>query len=177
MRSIGRLPLALLIALSLVMTLSAVAGGAARERTVQILDNCDPASFNAALGDGACVRDGGGVTFDRLVEQLLAKGRVESWRFSPEQLRLAAGGSITAINRGGEFHTFTEVAEFGGGCVPELNALLGLDPVPECANAGMLFGTTGVVPGGSVETGPLAAGTHRFMCIIHPWQRTTVEVN
>ena len=173
----GKLPLALITALSLVLLVAAVAGGAARERTVQILDNCDPASFNAALGDGSCVRDGGGVTFDRFVEQLLRKGRVDSWRFSPERLQLVAGGSIMAINRGGEFHTFTEVAAFGGGCVAEINALLGLDPVPECANAGMLFGTTGVAPGSSLQAGPLATGTHRFQCIIHPWQRTTVEAD
>jgi len=162
--------------LALVLALSTVASGASNSRTVQILDNCDPASFNAALGPGACVREGG-LTFDKLIGHLLRKGEVSSWRFAPEQLKLNAGGTVTAINRGGEFHTFTEVAQFGGGCVDELNALLGLSPVPECAGAPGIFFTTGVAPGGSLQTEPLAAGTHRFQCLIHPWQRTTVSAN
>jgi hypothetical protein len=67
------------------------------------------------------------------------------------------------------------VAAFGGGCVPELNDLLGLDAVLECADAD-IFATTGVPPGASLTTEPLAAGVHRFMCLIHPWQRTTARV-
>ena len=86
---------------------------------------------------------------------------------------LAAGGSVTAINRGGEFHTFTQVAAFGGGCVPPINDALGLTAVPECADPS-LFGTTGVIPGGCLEVGPIASGAHRFQCLIHPWQRATV---
>ena len=114
------------------------------------------------------------LTFDRFISQLLSKGEVSSWRFAPERLKLSAGGRIAAVNRGGEFHTFTEVAAFGGGCVPEINALLGLTPVPECADPS-IFATTGVPPGATITTPPLAAGTHRFMCVIHPWQRTTAE--
>jgi len=162
--------------LSLLIALASVVAAAPGSRTVQILDNCDPASFNAVLGPGACVRDGGGMTFDRLIEQLLRKGDVASWRFAPEQLKLAAGGTIKAINRGGEFHTFTEVAQFGGGCVPELNELLGLTPVPECAQAPGIFGATGVAQGASIQAGPLAEGTRYFMCLIHPWHQTTVNV-
>jgi len=163
-------------AMALVLAFAAVASGSSSTRTVQILDNCDPASFNAVLGPGSCVRDGG-LTFDTLISHLLRKGNVASWRFAPEQLKLAAGGTVTAINRGGEFHTFAEVAQFGGGCVDELNDLLGLSPVPECAGAPGIFFTTGVAPGGSLQTEPLDAGTHRFQCLIHPWQRTTVTAN
>jgi predicted Zn-dependent peptidase len=32
-----------------------------------------------------------------------------------------------------------------------------------------------VPAGGSLETGALDSGTHRFQCLIHPWQRTTAE--
>ena len=53
--------------------------------------------------------------------------------FAPGQLSLDAGGTLAARNRGGEVHTFTEVATFGGGCIEALNDLLGLTPVPECA--------------------------------------------
>ena len=95
-------------------------------------------------------------------------------RFSPGQLKLDTGGTITARNRGGEFHTFSEVAAFGGGCVPEINELLGLEPVAECSIPD-IFPTTGVPPGASLTTEPLEAGAHRFMCLIHPWQRTTAR--
>ena len=55
------------------------------------------------------------------------------------------------------------------------DAVLGLTPVPECAIPG-LFIATEIAPDGTLVSGPLAAGTHRFMCLIHPWMRTTVEV-
>jgi plastocyanin len=171
----GPLGLAVATAATLATLIVASASWAdASNRNVQILDACDPETFNAALGEGTCVRKGGGVTIDRFVDQLIAKGEAPAWRFSPEHLKLNAGGTVTAANRGGEFHTFTEVAAFGGGCVPDINELLGLEAVPECSIPD-IFPTTGVPPGASVTTQALAAGQHRFMCLIHPWQRTTVE--
>jgi hypothetical protein len=160
---------------AIALGLAAVAFAQADHRGVQILDNCEPASFNAAIGPGRCVRTGGGLAFPRFIDQVSSKGGASSWRFAPERLKLGAGGTITATNRGGEFHTFTEVASFGGGCVASLNALLGLTPVAECSPPGIL-GTTGVPPGTSATRGPLAAGIHRFQCLIHPWQRETVVV-
>jgi hypothetical protein len=156
------------------LMVAATAWAGASHRNVQILDDCDAETFNAVLGEGACIKDGG-VTFDEFIEQLITTGEAPAWRFAPEHLKLNAGGTVTASNRGGEFHTFSEVAAFGGGCVPELNELLGLQPVPECATPD-IFQTPGVPPGGSRSTGPLAEGTRRFQCLIHPWQRTTVQV-
>lgn len=158
----------------LALAFSASTIGAPNHRTVQILDNCDPVSFNAFLGPGACVR-GGGMSVDTFISKL-SKGGAQSWRFSPEKLKVAEGGTITAVNRGGEFHTFTQVAEFGGGCIAELNGAVGADPVPECAAAPFIFFTTGVGSGDTRTVGPLATGTWKFMCLIHPWQRTTVTV-
>jgi len=109
-----------------------------------------------------------------LIERLAAHQAPASWRFAPSLVRLPAGGSVDAVNRGGEFHTFTEVAAFGGGCVGEINALLGLTPVAECQDPSV-FGTTGAAPGQSVSTGSLPAGTHLFECLIHPWMRATVR--
>jgi plastocyanin len=159
------------------LLMAAVAWGGAESRNVQMLDDCEPVSFNAALMDPeACVKDGG-TTFGEFIDQLLTQGRAPAWRFSPAQLRLNAGGTITAINRGGEFHTFTEVAAFGGGCIEALNDLLGLEPVPECAGFPGIFGTTGAPPGGEVRTVQLGPGFHRFDCLIHPWMRTTVTAS
>jgi plastocyanin len=155
---------------------AAVAWAAPDQRQVLMLDACDGPSFNAAVGDGTCTRPGG-VTFDTFIGQLLRHGTAPAWRFAPEQATLAAGGTISAPNKGGELHTFTEVEEFGGGCIEELNQLLGLTPVAECAGfPGILF-TTGAVPGGTVTTEALDSGTHLFLCLIHPWMRSTVTVS
>ena len=168
-----RLVSSLAASLVLVLTFASSAFAGPSQRNVQIIDDCDAATFNAALGPGSCVKDGD-VTFEEFVNSLVSGSPHAAWRMSPGMVRLDAGGTVTANNRGGEFHTFTEVAQFGGGCVQEINDLMGLEAVPECANAGFLFGTTGVAPGGSLTTAPVSEGTHRFMCIIHPSQRTTV---
>jgi plastocyanin len=103
------------------------------------------------------------------------EGQAPAWRFAPGQLGLAPGGTLLATNRGGEDHTFTEVAAFGGGCVAVLNGILGLSPVPECSVPG-LFDSTLVEEGRTLEVNGLAPGAHRFECLIHPWMRTTVTV-
>ena len=170
----GRTLLALAAGFVVAALAAATASATASTRTIQVLDDCEPISFNAAIGPDTCVKDGT-VTFDEFIGQLVSMGRAPAWRFAPDHANLAAGGSLVAQNRGGEFHTLTEVAAFGGGCVPALNALLGLTPVPECMTPGIFF-TTGIPAGATLVTGPLSAGTHRFLCLIHPWMRTTVEV-
>lgn len=158
------------------LALATTAYGSASTRQVQVLDDCDEASFNAVLGEGACVKDGD-VTFSELIDQLLTQGRAPAWRNAPEHLGLNAGGSLAATNRGGEFHTFTPVAAFGGGCVEELNDLLGLSPVPECGDPFFVFVVTGIGPGETYHSDPLDSGVHRFECLIHPWMQTTVTVD
>ena len=171
-RRLGTLGITGLLALALAVGSSAVSSS----RQVVIRDNCDPTTFNAVVGPGTCVREGG-TTFSRFVDQLVGQGRAPAWRFAPEHLSLAAGGTLDAPNNGGEDHTFTEVANFGGGCIGFLNGLLGLSPVPECAGfPGGAFGATLVPAGATLTTGPLAPGVHRFECLIHPWMRTTVAV-
>ena len=155
-----------------------IARGTSTVRNVQILDACDPATFDAATHNpGQCTRPGGGVKFSDFIAQLQAQGRAPAWRFSPAQLGLSAGGTLRATNHGGEDHTFTEVKAFGGGCVAVLNQILGLTPVPECAGfPGGLFGQTLVEQGATFEVTGLAPGVHLFECLIHPWMRTTVTV-
>ncbi len=171
-----RLATAAGIAALLALMPAAGASAASTSRQVQALDDCEPTSFNAAIGPGTCIRDGG-TTFSEFVAQLLAQGRAPAWRFAPGQLSLDAGGTLQARNRGGEVHTFTEVANFGGGCIEALNSLLGLTPVPECAGfPGGAFAATAIPPGGTLTTSPLAPGIHRFACLIHPWMQTTVTV-
>jgi plastocyanin len=164
------------LAALLLLVPAAGASAASATRQVQVLDDCDPATFNAAIGPGTCIKDGT-TTFPEFIAQLLAQGRAPAWRFAPEQLSLDAGGTLQAHNRGGEEHTFTEVANFGGGCIQALNDLLGLTPVPECAGfPGGAFAATAVAPGGTATTSPLTPGIHRYECLIHPWMRTTATV-
>jgi plastocyanin len=174
-RRFGTLGIATLLALMLTVVLATNSSATSSSRQVQVRDDCEPVSFNAAVGPGTCVKDGT-TTFQEFVALLAAHTPPAAWRFAPDQLSLAAGGTLEAQNRGGEFHTFTEVANFGGGCIGFLNALLGLTPVPECGTPGILF-ATGLPAGGTLTTGSLPPGLHRFECLIHPWMRTSVTVS
>ncbi len=142
---------------------------------VEMTDTCEPASFNAAVGPGTCVGNGT-TTFSQFITQLVTTGDAPDWRNKPLNLGVRAGRGLLVTNTGGEFHTYTEVARFGGGCVAVLNQLLGLTPVPECDDP-EIFDTTGAPPGGTVELpGMVRPGPHFFMCLIHPWMRATVNV-
>src|SRR5437868_14119636 len=92
--------------------------------TLSVQDQCDPASFNAALGAGACTKQGI-VTFSQFNAELNSTHRVAAWQFLPTNLAIRIGQSIAAKNDGGEMHTFTEVATFGGGIMPSLNQASG----------------------------------------------------
>lgn len=95
-----------------------------------------------------------------------------SWRNEPSHLTVPAGKSIRVTNHGGRGHTFTEVAQFGGGFVPPLN--IGLTPAPECVNPANP--PIPLAPGATVELAAGAPGLHKFECCIHPWMRATVRV-
>ena len=141
---------------------------------VSIQDECDPASFNAALGAGACSRQGN-MTLAQFNTELNATRQVAAWRFLPNNLTVRIGQRLTETNNGGEVHTFTEVAQFGGGIVPALNQASGnVTVAPECqqvtASDMIAAGTTHT---GDVET---AAKTELYQCCIHPWMRATVTI-
>lgn len=167
------LALAAMAALSLT-THAAVQG----DKKIRLLDDCEPVSFNAVLGDGACIGNGH-TTFDEFIAELEATQDVHTWRNQPSNMLLNVGRPTLIENVGGEVHTFTPVAEFGGGFVNELNGISGNPvPAPECLN----FATMVFIPAGGTEEGPTAGssdlpvGTHRFQCCIHPWMRTVIEV-
>ena len=162
------------IAVGIVTLGIGLAGRAPAVRTVDMLDRCDPASFNAAFGPGTCVFDHPGVTVDTFLNVLERAHTMGAWHFAPTQLHLKAGQAFQAQNSGGEFHTFTEVDEFGGGFIADLNELTGdTEPAPECLNiAGLEF----IAPGDTSDPEIEPAGTHKYMCCIHPWMRTTVTV-
>ena len=140
-------------------------------KRIDILDDCQPETFNRALGPGSCTRNGT-LRFSRFIELLTKNGFVESWRFSPTLVEGRVGATLLATNRGGEVHTFTEVEEFGGGIVPLLNQLSGNTTVaPECL---ALEPDDFIPPGGSDSDDEVEVGTEKYQCCIHPWMRVTV---
>ena len=148
------------------------AGQAGRSISVNMLDACDQATFDAAVGPGTCVRNGG-VKFSQFIDLLTRHQTAEGWRFAPATIHARVGQTIVATNLGGEAHSFTEVAAFGGGIVPLLNQLTGSGGVvPECKSPTDIVG-----PGGSDSETLSEPGTHKFQCCIHPWMRATVEVD
>jgi plastocyanin len=149
---------------------------------VNMKDDCDAATFNAVIGPGTCVGNGK-TTFQDFVAQLQANGVIanrsaKGWKFAPGQMEIEAGQPFTVVNKGGETHSFSPVANYGGGCVAVLNGLLGgLTPVPECGAAGNQIPPATIVPAGhTLNVAGLSPGIHRFECLIHPWMRTTVVV-
>ena len=141
------------------------------QRLVKMMDACDPTSFNAAIGAGTCVRNGG-VKFAKFLQLLGKHQKVGAWHFAPAVLNVRVGQELLAVNRGGEEHTFTEVEEFGGGIVPDLNALAGTpEQAPECL---ALAAGDFVPPGGSTTDDVEEEGTELYQCCIHPWMRAVV---
>ena len=160
------------------LSLTAGAGAVQGDKKVRLLDDCEPTTFNAVLGDGACVGNGH-TTFDEFIGELAATQDAHKWRNQPSQMHLNVGRPTLIENRGGEVHTFTPVAAFGGGFVNQLNGISGNPvPAPECLNLGAL---TFIPPGATVDgptagRGEMPIGLSRFQCCIHPWMRTVVEV-
>jgi hypothetical protein len=143
--------------------------------TVRMQDQCDSASFNAAIGAGTCTA-AGSVTIAAFNAELGATQRVASWQFVPTGITLRVGQAIDASNYGGEEHTFTEVESFGGGIVPALNIASGnVSMAPEC---GRIATVDHVRPGSMFRTDPArTVGTEHYQCCIHPWMRVTATVN
>lgn len=137
-------------------------------------DQCDPTSFNAALGSGTCVKQGT-VTLTAFNNELSSTHQVAAWQFVPSNLNIRVGQAITVTNTGGEKHTFTQVANFGGGIVPQLNTASG-NPTeaPECA---ALTANAMIASGATFRTGAaMDDGVEHYQCCIHPWMRATVTV-
>ena len=137
---------------------------------VAMRDDCDPRDPGWAP-TGGCLRRRGNVDlaeFNAALSSPLSLSVIghQAWRMDPTYRVLQAGSTLLVSNEGGRTHTFTEVAQFGGGRVPPLNK--GLTPAPECS------GATNIPAGGTAQVTGLAVGNHKFQCCIHPWMRTTV---
>jgi plastocyanin len=145
------------------------ADGDGHTKTVKLMDECDGPSF--AANGLSCSRNGG-LKFDQFMAQLSRLHEVPGWKFVPGDVHIRVGDVLAAMNAGGETHTFTEVAHFGGGIVPSLNAAAGLTTVaPECREAKFL------PPGASTSEVADEEGDEMYQCCIHPWMRAVVHVS
>jgi plastocyanin len=173
--------------------LSVIALGQSQPFTIGIRDACDHKSFNHNVGPGTCKTGQHGSTkFKFFIAELQSDKIAGAWRFNPlldatqgtfqlAPLNLSSGQTTALENTGGEVHTFTRVASFGGGFIPILNQLSGNPtPAPECLqseNPTNIF-----VEAGTTETGPTAGsdvlppGETKWECCIHPWMRMTINV-
>ena len=145
------------------------------KRYIAVLDDCDPNDPSWAA-TGGCSRKNGAVTnaeFTAFLASPLSLSVVghPAWRNEPSYVKIEAGEAVRVTNEGGRGHTFTEVASFGGGRVPQLR--VGLTPAPECLATQP---ATDLLPGATIEIDGLAVGTHRFQCCIHSWMRAAIKV-
>ena len=116
------------------------------------LDECDPVTFNKALGPDFCknVTLGAFTTLSKLFSQAATGHPDPKWDFEPDTVRIKEGTILSVADEGGEPHTFTEVAHFGGGFIPGLNTP-GEETVPECVGgfANVAVARTRILQGSS----------------------------
>ena len=146
------------------------------------LDECDPTTFNAALGPDFCRNValaplGFATTLNDLFEKAAAGTPDPGWDFEPDVVSIKKGTTVIVADQGGEPHTFTEVKKFGGGFIPGLNAP-GEETVPECSGgfSNVAVAKTRIVQGSQSHVTDLSKGEHLFQCCLHPWMRVKVEV-
>lgn len=188
-----RIPLMVLLGLAALWVAGPIEVAADRDgERIAIKDDCDPRD-PAWAPTGGCLLKKGDVTqaeFGMFLRsplynnappatppnppQLFLVGH-PSWRNEPSHIVVELGERIHVKNEGGRLHTFTPVAQFGGGRVPPLR--VGTVMAPECA-APVAPATDPyqVAPGDRLKLKASVEGIQRFMCCIHPWMRATVRV-
>ena len=157
------------------MAAMANSGDDGNDTNIATLDNCDPT--DPAWGPtGGCMLKPkeGDVKFAEfaafLFTPLAPPGTLighPSWRMQPSYLSIDEK-TIRVRNGGGRTHTFTKVANFGGGFVPQLSGTL--IEAPEC-----MASPPTLAPGQTAQLN-LAPGVYKFQCCIHPWMRATIRI-
>jgi hypothetical protein len=179
--------LAMLVGLWAIGSTGAKAQVYSNNPDIALMDNCDVNNFPP----GICVAvphrsDVGIAEFLSLLYSPNYKNVVghPAWRMDPSYLDIRDGQTLVITNKGAENHTFTEVANFGGGVVPGLNGApdaadgfpapptgtVALPITPECA---ALPGSAFLSPGQSTTVTP-SHGNHKFQCCVHPWMRIAI---
>jgi plastocyanin len=175
--------LLLSVGLAAIFTTTHVTARSGRQegpREVVLRDDCDPTDPGWTPTGGCSLSEGdvtlaefGAARLSPLAPSVIGH---PAWFFDPSYLEVKAGKRIRILNEGGRTHTFTEVANFGGGRVLGLNTSQpGVPPLTQASEC-VAPGVVDIPGGGSSEIEGLSAGDHRFQCCIHPWMRTLVKV-
>jgi hypothetical protein len=150
------------------------------------LDECDPQTFNPTLGEegtGSChnvtlygLHLGFETPLDTLVGEANSGTPDPGWDFEPDQLTIQKGTTLSVVDQGGEPHTFTEVAHFGGGFVPALNH--GEDTVPECVGGfkNVAVAKTRILQGSRLDVTRLSIEGQASLPMLHTWMHMEVDV-
>jgi len=177
----ARLGLLVCLFMPMAEMISAAQEKATPSAQIVALDECDPITFNAALGADFCHNVAlGALGFATTLQDLFAKAAAghpdAGWDFEPDVVQVKEGASLSVVDQGGEPHTFTEVKQFGGGFIEGLNS--GQETVPECSGgfSNVAVAKTRIVQGSHMDMSNLPKGEHHFQCCIHPWMRVTVQV-
>jgi len=151
---------------------------------VQIVavDECDPKTFNRVpdadpqhpvngVGPDFCKNValaytplGFVTTIDDLFSEAKSGHPDPNWDFEPDDVKIKQGTPIDVVNQGGEPHTFTEVKQFGGGFIPDLNS--GQPVARECSQGfkDLAVARTRILQGSQLRLGNLSKGQHNFQC-------------
>src|SRR6202045_4086522 len=164
------------------VTLGFVPAAVAQAKTPSVaqvvaLDECDPVTFNAVLGPDFCKNValaalGYATTLSDLFQKAANGHPDPGWDFEPDTVKIKEGTILTVVDQGGEPHTFTEVAKFGGGFIALLNEP-GQETVPECLGGfkNIAVARTRILQGSTTQVTGLSKGEHLFQCCIHPWMK------
>jgi hypothetical protein len=155
-------------------------GGGDAAELIRVQDDCDPATFNTdptiPVQPACDAAFDGDTSPAELFAEVAQDHEADKWRFHPDETHIDRGQSLHVMNQGGEFHTFTPVAKFGNGCIPDPRLSVGEAQVAECKNFPALALSTGLGFGGERTVTPGDVSKQLYQCLIHPWMRTTVEV-
>ena len=84
-RSVVWTAFAAIVLLGLTGGVGAVQG----DKKIRMYDDCEPTTFNAVLGDGACIGNGH-TTFAEFIEELAETQDAHKWRNQPSNMRTEA---------------------------------------------------------------------------------------
>ena len=176
------------LALAAVVTFVAVGNYAVtaqvngNDNNISVMDDCLPGDPDWNPTGGCTLKaHQGDVSFAEFGQLLVSPLTVPpngalvghpSWRMEPSHVTTTESKTVRVTNRGGRGHTFTEVADFGGGFIGGLN--IGLTPAPECVST--TNPPVGLAPGATIDLTATGPGLHKFECCIHPWMRATIRV-
>lgn len=193
---------------STLLVVSAVQASAGGDRVIELRDDCSNAPDS---GFPTCTIPGS-TDLEEFREEIRDHEFDGHWKYNPGGVSVQGstvdvdeGGKVVLINKGGQLHTFTRVAAFGGGFLPTINVgspvsapctdwCANAVPVTECSRGFQADGITPIprgpgpnsfflnpFPSPSVvlQTGPgtnLPAGTYKYQCCLHPWMRLNLVV-